>query len=40
MKIAMAQINPTIGDIIGNRDLILRNLEKIKESDAAIAVFP
>lgn len=40
MKIALAQINPTVGDIIGNRDRILRNLEKIKETNADIAVFP
>jgi NAD+ synthase (glutamine-hydrolysing) len=40
MKIALAQINPTVGDIIGNRDRILRNLDKIEELKADIAVFP
>jgi NAD+ synthase (glutamine-hydrolysing) len=40
MKIALAQINPTIGDIIGNRDRILQSLKKIKELNADIAVFP
>jgi NAD+ synthase (glutamine-hydrolysing) len=41
MKIALAQINTTVGDIRGNRDRILQALEKIKTLGGAdIAIFP
>lgn len=40
MKIALAQINATVGDITGNRDRILQALEKIKTLHADVAVFP
>jgi len=41
MKVALAQINTTVGDIRGNRDRILQALEKIKILGGAdIAIFP
>ncbi len=40
MKIALAQINTTVGDIYGNRDRALRAMERAKESDADLVVFP
>ncbi len=40
MKIGMAQINTTVGDINGNRDLILQTLGKARALAADIAVFP
>jgi NAD+ synthetase len=40
MKIALAQINTTVGDIAGNRDRVLRGLEKAESLGADIAVFP
>jgi NAD+ synthase (glutamine-hydrolysing) len=40
MKIALAQINSTVGDIHGNRDLILRTMEKSKGLNADMVVFP
>jgi NAD+ synthase (glutamine-hydrolysing) len=40
MKIALAQINTTVGDIAGNRDRVLRLIEKAKALAADIAVFP
>ena len=41
MKVALAQINTTVGDIRGNRDRILQALEKIKTLGGAdIAIFP
>ncbi|MFW9802883.1 MAG: NAD+ synthase [Candidatus Thorarchaeota archaeon] len=40
MKIAMAQINPTVGDFSGNASKILTFLSKAKEQDADVVVFP
>jgi NAD+ synthase (glutamine-hydrolysing) len=40
MKIALAQINTTVGDITGNRDRVLDIMEKAQASGADIAVFP
>jgi NAD+ synthase (glutamine-hydrolysing) len=40
MKIALAQINTTVGDIDGNRDKVLQTMEKAKEMGANLAVFP
>ncbi|HTY64060.1 MAG TPA: NAD+ synthase [Acidobacteriota bacterium] len=40
MKIGLAQINTTVGDINGNRDRVVQALGKARESGAAIAVFP
>src|SRR5258706_15441003 len=40
MKIAMAQINPTVGDIAGNCRKILEFVGKAKEMGAQLVVFP
>ncbi|MEX0655037.1 MAG: NAD+ synthase [Phycisphaeraceae bacterium] len=40
MKIALAQINPTVGDIDGNAALIRRSLHQAVERGARLVVFP
>lgn len=40
LKIAMAQINPTIGDLAGNLEIIRSETMKALENDADIVVFP
>ncbi|MFB6098831.1 MAG: NAD+ synthase [Salinibacter sp.] len=40
MKIALAQINPTVGDLEGNRDKILRDARRANERGADLVVFP
>lgn len=40
MRIALAQINPTIGDVAGNAALIARDIERAKHRDADLVVFP
>ncbi|MDR0842095.1 MAG: NAD+ synthase [Acidobacteriota bacterium] len=40
MKIALAQINTTVGDIVGNRDLILQTMARARGLGAELAVFP
>ncbi len=40
MKIALCQINPTIGDICGNIRLISTGILRAKEAGAQLAVFP
>ena len=40
MKIGIAQINPTVGDLRGNRDLILSYVEKAREEGIQLIVFP
>lgn len=40
MKIAAAQINPTIGDIAGNVEKILTHVGRAKELGAQLVVFP
>ncbi len=40
MKIALAQINTTVGDIEGNRDKALSSVEKAKAAGADLVVFP
>src|SRR5437870_13790932 len=40
MKIALAQINPTVGDITGNCRKILQFAEKAKARGAQVEVFP
>jgi NAD+ synthase (glutamine-hydrolysing) len=40
MKIAMAQINPTIADIAGNRDRIISCMVRAEELGADLVVFP
>lgn len=40
MKIALAQINPTVGDIAGNAALIRRDIAAAKAAGAALVVLP
>jgi NAD+ synthase (glutamine-hydrolysing) len=40
MRIALAQINPTVGDIPGNTRLILGFIERARTAGAALVVFP
>ncbi len=40
MKIALAQINPTVGDFTGNRDKILEFAVRAEEERADLVVFP
>jgi NAD+ synthase (glutamine-hydrolysing) len=40
MRLALAQINTTVGDLDGNRERILARLTEAKEAGADIALFP
>jgi len=40
MKIALAQVNTTVGDILGNRDTVIRAVENAKKSNADLVIFP
>jgi len=40
MRLALAQINPIVGDLDGNRALILERLEDAKHANADFVVFP
>ena len=40
MRIALAQINPIVGDLAGNRAMILERLEEAKGSSADLVLFP
>jgi NAD+ synthase (glutamine-hydrolysing) len=40
MRLALAQINTVVGDLDGNRDLILRHLEEAKSQGADLVLFP
>jgi len=40
LKIALAQINPTLGDTAGNAKLVLEVLRQAQEAGAALVVFP
>ena len=40
MRLALAQINTTVGDLDGNRERILTRLAEAKEAGADIALFP
>ena len=40
MRLALAQINPVVGDLDGNRKLILERLAEAKENTADLVVFP
>jgi len=37
---ALAQINTTVGDIVGNRNLVLQTMEKARSLGADIVAFP
>src|ERR1041385_5946256 len=40
MRIALAQINPIVGDLAGNRTMILERLEDAKSGGADLVLFP
>ncbi len=40
MKIRIEQLNPTVGDLTGNRDLMLEALERAEKKDADLLIFP
>jgi NAD+ synthase (glutamine-hydrolysing) len=40
MRLALAQINTVVGDLDGNRDLILSRLEEAREQGAELVLFP
>ncbi len=40
MRIALAQVNPTVGDVDGNADLIERDLLRATQAGADLVVFP
>src|SRR5512135_2908406 len=40
MRLALAQINPVVGDLDGNRELILRRLAEARDGGAELALFP
>jgi len=40
LRLALAQINTTVGDLAGNRDKILARLKEARQKKADIAIFP
>ncbi len=40
MKIALAQLNPTVGDLKGNLELLRRTLEKVDPEKPDLVIFP
>src|SRR5262245_40110537 len=40
MRIALGQINPTVGDLTGNVDLMIRNARRASEAGADLIAFP
>lgn len=40
LRLALAQINTTVGDLAGNRDRILAGLEEARQHQANVAIFP
>lgn len=40
MRILMAQMNPTIGDLVGNREKICRAIQQAREERADVVLFP
>src|SRR5713101_2062091 len=40
LRLALAQINPTVGDIVGNTGLVLRGIEKGRDAGADVVAFP
>src|SRR5438876_6129538 len=40
MRLALAQINTVVGDLEGNRDLILQRLEEARDKGADLVLFP
>ncbi len=40
VRLALAQVNPTVGDLKKNRDLVMEYYEEAKENGADIVIFP
>ena len=40
MRLALAQINTTVGDLEGNRALVLERLEEARAAEADLVLFP
>jgi NAD+ synthase (glutamine-hydrolysing) len=40
LRVALAQFNPTVGDLSGNLDLLRRNLVQARSHDAHLVIFP
>src|SRR3954454_6125799 len=40
VELALAQINPVVGDLVGNADLIIEQISAAEASGAQIVVFP
>ncbi len=40
LRVALCQINTTVGDLVGNADLVLRDLARAEEAGCDVAVFP
>ena len=40
MKIALAQVNPTVGDLVGNRRLVEEAADKARRAGADLVVLP
>src|SRR5206468_3600608 len=40
MRLALAQIDTTVGDLDGNRDLILSRMTEARDAGAVIVLFP
>jgi len=40
MRIGLAQINPTVGDLTGNRDMIIAAYHELAQAGAELVVFP
>src|SRR3954454_17192102 len=40
VELALAQINPVVGDLVGNADLIISQIVDAEKSGAQIVVFP
>jgi len=40
MKLALAQVDPIVGDLEGNRELILARIEEAKTAGADLVLLP
>ncbi|MDP6101197.1 MAG: nitrilase-related carbon-nitrogen hydrolase, partial [Dehalococcoidia bacterium] len=40
MRLALAQINPTVGDLNGNTSLVLEYMERARQCGADVVAFP
>ena len=40
IELALAQVNTTVGDLVGNADLIIANIDDARKSGAQIVLFP